>query len=265
MLLIGVILILGIFAVAGWRKGVIRIVLSLASILITIIAAVIVAPLATSAVKSGTNLDENLSQSIYDLLSNNKEIDNYFLVNQGNLLDVNVSQISSYSDEVNKVIGEVGNRINLPESLTDAVKAIPESELADVITDYTSTSVKEITLRIISVRLANIVLTAIIYIMIMVIVFIALRIVIAATGIVSRLPVIKQANKAGGVILGLLEGFVVIWLFFTVVTAISGTETASKILLQIHGNNILEGLYNCNPITKLLFNTMIFLPCHNSS
>lgn len=79
MLLIGVILILGIFAVAGWRKGVIRIVLSLASILITIIAAVIVAPLATSAVKSGTNLDENLSQSIYELLSNNKEIDDYLL------------------------------------------------------------------------------------------------------------------------------------------------------------------------------------------
>ena len=256
MLLIGVILILGIFAVVGWRKGVIRIVLSLASILITIIAAVIVAPLATSAVKSGTNLDENLSQSIYELLSNNKEIDDYFIANQRNLLDVNINHISSYSDEVNKVIGEVGNRINLPESLTDAVKAIPESELADVITDYTSTSVKEITLRIISVRLANIVLTAIIYIMIMVIVFIALRIVIAATGIVSRLPVIKQANKAGGVILGLLEGLVVIWLFFTVVTAISGTETASKILLQIHGNNILEGLYNCNPITKLLFHTI---------
>ena len=50
MLLIGVILILGIFAVAGWRKGVIRIVLSLASILITIIAAVIVAPLALSLI-----------------------------------------------------------------------------------------------------------------------------------------------------------------------------------------------------------------------
>lgn len=125
--------------------------------------------------------------------------------------------------------------------------------MADVITDYTSTSVKEITLRIISVRLANIVLTAIIYIMIMVIVFIALRIVIAATGIVSRLPVIKQANKAGGVILGLLEGLVVIWLFFTVVTAISGTETASKILLQIHGNNILEGLYNCNQSLSCYF------------
>lgn len=256
MLLIGVILILGIFAVVGWRKGVIRIVLSLASILITIVAAVIVAPLATSAIKSGTKLDENLSQSIYELLSDNKEVDNYFSTNQGDLYDINVSQISNYSDAVNKVIGEVGNTINLPESLTNAVKAIPETELVNVITDYASTSVKEIVLRIVSIRLADIVLTAIIYMVIMVVVFIVLRIVIAASGIVSRLPVIKQANKLGGVILGLVEGLVVIWIFFTVITAISGTETASKILLQIHSNNFLEGLYNCNPITKLLFNTI---------
>ena len=38
MLLIGVILILGIFAIIGWRKGVIKIVLSLAAMIITIVA-----------------------------------------------------------------------------------------------------------------------------------------------------------------------------------------------------------------------------------
>ena len=43
---------------------------------------------------------------------------------------------------------------------------------------------------------------------------------------------------------------------FTVVTAISGTQTASNILVQIHGNVILESLYNCNPITRLLFSTI---------
>lgn len=51
MLLAGVILILIIFALIGWRKGVIRLVLSLVSMIITIMVAVVIAPMATTAIK----------------------------------------------------------------------------------------------------------------------------------------------------------------------------------------------------------------------
>ena len=254
MLLIGVILILGIFAIIGWRKGVIKIVLSLAAMIVTIVASVVIAPVATSAIKRGTNIDENLAQSIYELLSNNKEIDNYFA--EGNELPVNIdtSQIANYIKSMNVMIGEISDKVNLPESMTNTLKEIPESEIMGIVEDYSS--VKELTLKIISVRLADIVLTAIVYILIMVVVFIALRIIISATGIVRRLPVIKQADKIGGVVVGFIEGLVVVWIFFTIVTAISGTETASNILLQIHGNTFLEALYNYNPITRVLFSTI---------
>ena len=109
-------------------------------------------------------------------------------------------------------------------------------------------------IRLIAFRLADIVLTAIAYLVIMVVVSIVLRVVVAATGLIRRLPVIKQADKLGGLIVGLVEGIAVV--FFTVVTAISGTQAASNILVQIHGNAILESLYNCNPITSLLFSTI---------
>ena len=68
MLLAGVILILVIFALIGWRKGVIRLVLSLVSMIITIMAAVVIAPLATTAIKNNTKIDENIAQSIYTVL-----------------------------------------------------------------------------------------------------------------------------------------------------------------------------------------------------
>ena len=55
MLLAGVILILIIFALIGWRKGVIRLVLSLVSMIITIMAAVVIAPMATTAIKNNTD------------------------------------------------------------------------------------------------------------------------------------------------------------------------------------------------------------------
>ena len=74
MLLAGVILILVIFALIGWRKGVIRLVLSLVSMIITIMAAVVIAPLATTAIKNNTHIDENIAQSIYTVLYENKEV-----------------------------------------------------------------------------------------------------------------------------------------------------------------------------------------------
>ena len=254
MLLAGVILILVIFALIGWRKGVIRLVLSLVSMIITIMAAVVIAPLATTAIKNNTNIDENIAQSIYTLLYENKEVDEYFEDKQVLPGDIDVSQVESHIQTVTEVVSEVGDKINLPESLTEAVKAMPDSELMSVIREYGEASVKEITIRVIAFRLADIVLTAIAYLVIMVVVSIVLRIVVAATGL--RLPVIKQADKLGGLIVGLIEGIVVVWIFFTVVTAISGTQTASNILVQIHGNVILESLYNCNPITRLLFSTI---------
>ena len=240
MLLAGVILILVIFALIGWRKGVIRLVLSLVSMIITIMAAVVIAPMATTAIKNNTNIDENIAQSIYTVLYENKEVDEYFEDKQ----------------TVTDVVAEVGDKINLPESLTEAVKAMPDSELMSVIREYGEASVKEITIRLIALRLADIVLTAIAYLVIMVVVSIVLRVVVAATGLIRRLPVIKQADKLGGLIVGLVEGIAVVWIFFTVVTAISGTQAASNILVQIHGNAILEALYNCNPITSLLFSTI---------
>ena len=55
MLLAGVILILVIFALIGWRKGVIRLVLSLVSMIITIMAAVAVSGLYSPIMFRGAN------------------------------------------------------------------------------------------------------------------------------------------------------------------------------------------------------------------
>lgn len=206
--------------------------------------------------KNNTNIDENIAQSIYTLLYENKEVDEYFEDKQVLTGGIDISQVESHIQTVTDVVAEVGDKINLPESLTEAVKAMPDSELMSVIREYGEASVKEITIRLIALRLADIVLTAIAYLVIMVVVSIVLRVVVAATGLIRRLPVIKQADKLGGLIVGLVEGIAVVWIFFTVVTAISGTQAASNILVQIHGNAILEALYNCNPITSLLFSTI---------
>ena len=103
MLLAGVILILVIFALIGWRKGVIRLVLSLVSMIITIMAAVVIAPLATTAIKNNTNIDENIAQSIYTVLYENKEVDEYFEDKQVLTGGIDISQVESHIQTVTQL------------------------------------------------------------------------------------------------------------------------------------------------------------------
>ena len=140
--------------------------------------------------------------------------------------------------------------------MTNTIQTISGQEVMKAMELYSAQSVKEICLHIVALRMTEVVLTAIIYIVIMLIVFIALRIVIFATGLIKHLPVIKQADQLGGAVLGLVEGLVIVWIFFTIVTAISTTQAASNILAQIQANSFLQMIYNYNPVTKLLFNTM---------
>ena len=173
MLLAGVILILVIFALIGWRKGVIRLVLSLVSMIITIMAEMGYNAISLTGWQAGiytnnTNIDENIAQSIYTVLYENKEVDEYFEDKQVLTGGIDISQVESHIQTVTDVVAEVGDKINLPESLTEAVKAMPDSELMSVIREYGEASVKEITIRLIAFRLADIVLTATAYLVIMV-------------------------------------------------------------------------------------------------
>ncbi len=109
MLLAGVILILIIFALIGWRKGVIRLVLSLVSMINNDNGSS-----GNSTVgdygnkKNSTNIDENIAQSIYTLLYENKEVDEYFEDKQVLPGDIDVSQVESHIQTVTDVVAEVG-------------------------------------------------------------------------------------------------------------------------------------------------------------
>ena len=85
-----------------------------------------------------------MAQSIYTILSENKEVDQYFSNEQMIPDGINISQAGEHLQNISKAIMEVGDRINLPESLTDAIKAMPESELMTIINEQGQASIKEI-------------------------------------------------------------------------------------------------------------------------
>lgn len=82
---------------------------------------------------------------------------------------------------------------------------------------------------------------------------IILKILTIFTDIISKLPIIKQCNKLGGIIYGILEAFVILLIICTIISIITpliGDYTISNIILKSFIGKIL---YNNNIFLNLIF------------
>ena len=82
---------------------------------------------------------------------------------------------------------------------------------------------------------------------------IILKILTIFTDIISKLPIIKQCNKLGGIIYGILEAFVILLIICTIISIITpliGDYTISNIILESFIGKIL---YNNNIFLNLIF------------
>ena len=98
-----------------------------------------------------------------------------------------------------------------------------------------------------AVKLIEIVTILLIYI----IVKIALKFVTALTDIITKLPLLKQANKAGGIVFGIIKGVILVYTILAVVYLIS--PLLSKTVPEnIDKSIITKTLYNNNIILNII-------------
>lgn len=256
MVLVCVIALLALSSLWGYKQGVIKIAISLASLIVTIAVAVVVAPMIARYVIDNTSVDEKMAESVYSVISSNKAVNDAFDSSFDVQNDLGEENKNEKQAVITNQLNKIGDRIELPKSVSEAISNISTEELNNIVIKYSGKSLKEIILRMFAERITNVIVHAIIYIIVMVIIFAALRIVIFATGIVNHLPVIKQANRLGGLGVGFVEGILVVWIFFAVLTAFGNNSFATYCLAEIHGNGFLEYIYDNNLITKILLNAI---------
>ena len=87
--------------------------------------------------------------------------------------------------------------------------------------------------------------------------FIAIRIALMLVGFfadsLAELPVVKQFNEAGGIVYGILQGFLIIIVILTITYFIYTTTQNSSITSVIDSTYVTKFIYYNNPIIKLIF------------
>lgn len=81
---------------------------------------------------------------------------------------------------------------------------------------------------------------------------IVLKFISALTDLITKLPIIKQINKAGGTVYGFLKGIIIVYVLLGIIYLIS-PAIKSNALNEIDNTIITKYVYNNNVLLKIVF------------
>lgn len=222
--LIAVLIVLLLGVIKGYRKGFLRLAVSLVSLVFIVVISTKVAPYVSDFVINNTSTYENVRHKIIEVYADkNGAIDNSLPENQGATID-------SYG---------------LPELITGALISNNNS---DMYHKLAATLFEEY----ISGYLAKIVIKAGSFCGLFVIFGIIMFIVLTTIKIIEKIPVLKTFNRILGVFAGLSISLIVIWIVFIAIMIFFTDSLGMKMLAQIRDSIFLSYLFNNNMVMKLL-------------
>jgi uncharacterized membrane protein required for colicin V production len=204
----------------GYRKGLTGSLLKIVSFVLALVIAFVLFKPVSNFIIDKTNWDESLEQGIRDaILSSNKQEEEM----KPSSNEENQSMPSVMMEYINKTVENAGN---------EAKEAVVDATARDV----------SITIINAGVWFALFLLARIILIFVK-----------GLANIITSLPLIKQVDKLGGIVYGLVEAFVIIYGILAVVSFISPVVSGTGILEAIQKSFIGSAMYNNNLLLKLIF------------
>lgn len=225
-LLIVILLIILANIVWGYKKGFMQVALSLVSWLLVLIACYTITPIVADIIIEKTPLAAVVQDAV--------------------------------SEKVNEIIDEVASGAadamenemvaKIEENLPEQIKGVILGEHASFGDLITSTGDVDID----TTELAKNAAYLIALVIVLIISRIALVIAEKFLNLVSKLPIIGQADALLGIAAGLVKGLVWCWVLLTIIAMLAYTGTNTDLLAMVNESKILTWLYENNLIMNTL-------------
>lgn len=204
-------------AFIGRKIGFVKIVFSLFSFIIALILTAWISPSINGMLKNNEVFYEKASQKVEDMLFKD--------------------QAETTDDE------DIIENLPLPKSIKESLqenKAKQEANIKSYITAHVT----------------DIAINALAFVLTFVAIFVALWVISIALNIISKLPILNQLNKLAGFLVGGLQGVIIVWILFIVITIFSGTQWGGAASEQIESSMILSFLYDKNFLLNIVLNAV---------
>lgn len=212
----------------GYKKGFIRMIMSFVFLLLTLFLSAMLTPYISDFLQEKTPIYEYTQMKCADT------IDNYLLTG-GEKTDDQIAAIQN---------------LGLPGPLESVLTANNNTTTYSLLA---ATNVSEY----VGGYLAKWIINTITYIIVFILIGIILKIISHTMKAVDRVPVINQFNKILGMILGLTQAVLTVWIFFLIITVFASTGFGLNMLRMINENMVLSLLYDTNILMKIIMSSIL--------
>ena len=133
-----------------------------------------------------------------------------------------------------------------PEGIASTDEVEMTDNLAIKLVGEATSTIEEIS-NAFAIKLIEVCVLLLLYIVIK----IALRFILALTDIITKLPLIKQINKLGGTIYGVVKGVIMVYVILGVIYLVAPIMN-KNVSSAINNSFITKNLYNNNIILKII-------------
>lgn len=208
-----IVLILAINIFIGYKKGLIKLAVSLVAVLISVIITLILYKPVSNLIISNTQIDEKIEATIIENGTSKKEDE------------------TGASEEKEKKYNEIVEKY-VQDAVTEEKDNIVESVAGTL-----------------SVKIINIASMIIIFI----IVRLLLILLVFVADTIAKLPILKQFNEVGGIVYGVIKGLIIIYVLLAIVFFIVYMTNSTQISEIVNQTIITKFMYNNNIILNIIF------------
>ena len=210
-----IIAIIALCVLVGYHKGLTGSILKIVSFVLALIIAFILFKPVSNFIINKTNWDENLEQAIKQSILKDEE----------------------------KTNGETQQE-NMPEVITDYINNAVEKAGNEAKTAIVNSTARDVAIMIINIAVA---------ITLFIVSKIILLLVKGLANLLTKLPVIKQCDKLGGIIFGILQSLAIIYIALAIISFASPMMSETGIIAGLQKSYIGSTMYNNNLLLKIIF------------
>ena len=144
---------------------------------------------------------------------------------------------------------------NIPMSEED-FQVSDDSILPEGMKNYINTqtqnvnTTKDEAIENVSTELSKEIINIVSFVIVFIVVRLALLVVKIVSKIITKLPILKQIDHLGGAIVGAVEGIIIVYFIFAIISTMSPIFKNTKVLEQINDSYVGKMMYNNNIIMK---------------
>ncbi|MDE7327426.1 MAG: CvpA family protein [Lachnospiraceae bacterium] len=223
VLLVVIVVFFGINALVGMKRGLIKTVFAMFSVIVALLATAFLSPVITQK------------------LQENEKVMHYFVEKADAVLPFD----------------EVESMLNLEKKEAEQKKfldslPLPESIRKQLAQNNSRDFYKALGVDTFRAYLCNYVacmmISALSFVATFVAMIVLLKVLCFSLDLISKLPLLNQVNHLLGMVAGLAYALLLVWVGAVVLTALGSTQAGSNLMKQVNDSAFLSFLYNNNPL-----------------